>query len=153
MENTYTYTHTHTHSIWMADCSHTCTHTHAHTHARTHKRTQKLLQKRSGHIFGQRRQCNYNLAHEISLLVFPFPTTNHMDKGRLGKKITLFSLCWVIPALNTILFIIRWKYCNEKMKTLAPHWFCTSDWLLSVCVLVRHTRYYSHMCDAYCWSP
>lgn len=64
--------------------NHWCVQPHTHTH--TEKGTQKWLQNRSGHKFGQGRQCNYNLAHEISLLVFPFPTTNHMDKGRLGKK-------------------------------------------------------------------
>lgn len=76
-----------------------------------------------------RGQCNYNFAHGFICLVSSVSTTNHMDKSRLGKTIGL------LPgrALKTILFIMPWKnYSVKKIKHLAPHWFYTSDWLLSV---------------------
>lgn len=76
-----------------------------------------------------RGQSNYNFAHGFICPVSSVTTTNHMDKSRLGKTIGLLPG----SALKTILFIMPWKnYSLKKIKHLAPHWFYTSDWLLSV---------------------
>lgn len=79
----------------------------------THKGTRKWFQKRSGHKFDQRQQYNYNLVHEIS---FPFPTSNHMDKRRLGKYQPPLH-----PTLKTILFIMHWKNCEKQRKRSWRH--------------------------------
>lgn len=61
-----------------------------------------------------RGQCNYNFAHGFICLVSSVPTTNHMDKSRLGKTIGL------LPgrALKTILFIMPWKNDSVKKKNI-----------------------------------
>lgn len=67
-------------------------------------RTKRLVEI-SGLEFGQRRQCNYNLAHEISLLV-PIPHNQSHGRGEAGKPAPR-PMCWVVPALSTILLIMR----------------------------------------------
>lgn len=96
---------------------------------------------RSGHKSGQRQQCSNNAVHEISLLVFPFTTANHMDDGRPGNTRAPLCLCRLVPALDTVLLIMCRKNFIENMKTLAPHWFFMSDWLLSACVFLLDTLY------------
>lgn len=59
---------------------HICTLTH------TYRRTKMVVKKKNWTQIWPEATCNYNFVHEISLLVFPFPATNHMDKGRLGKN-------------------------------------------------------------------
>lgn len=95
-------------------------HAYMHTNTHTYRRTKMVVKKRTGHKFGQRRQAIITLCMKLASLcshsLQPITWTRED-----WEKICLPSLCWVVPALNTILFIMHWKSFNEKMKKLAPH--------------------------------
>lgn len=74
-------------------------------------------QKRRRHIFGQRRQCNYNYVHGFIYLVSSVPTTNHMDESRLGNH---RPPPWLSFKDNPVHYALE-KLQHKKKKTLAPH--------------------------------
>lgn len=94
-----------------------------------HARWKKARTTSSRHTFGQRRQCNYNFVHGIIYLVSSVPSTNHMEESRLGKR---GPPPWPRFKDNPAHYAREKGQQKKIKKTLAPHWFYTSDWLLSV---------------------